>query len=121
MILELCFGLLICHVQELEGQRKSTDENRMLLQTKLKEKEAKAESIQGILNGNEVHIKLKELKQKLFHLQQYGIKLQEGNVNKNCPWHTTQFPTFSEAGEFSSGCFKMTFFLHDKIIFYDYF
>jgi hypothetical protein len=40
MILELCFGLLICHVQELEGQRKSTDENRMLLQTKLKEKQS---------------------------------------------------------------------------------
>lgn len=76
--------LLIWLGQKLEAQKSIVDENKKLLQGKLNEQEAKAKSIQGILSGNEVHVKLEELKQKLSNLQQSGIKLQEGKILNNC-------------------------------------
>lgn len=62
---------------KLEAQRRIADENRRLLQAQVKEREAKIESIQVILNANKMHIRLEELKQKLCSLQQSGIRLQE--------------------------------------------
>lgn len=78
MTLELV--LLVWIAQKLEAQKSIVDENRRLLQAKLNEQVAKAESIQAMLNGNEAHAKLEELKQKLSNLQQSGIKLQEGKI-----------------------------------------
>jgi len=76
--------LLVWLAQKLEAQKSIVDDNRKLLQAKLKEQVAKAESIQRILNENEVHAKLEELKQKLSNLQQSGIKLQQGKILNNC-------------------------------------